>query len=258
LVFGVQCSVFDVRVPVALAVLVLMLCAGSAPAFTPALSLEFDSANRLYEQGKFRDAISAYQKIIQTGRVSPALYFNLGNAFFKSGEVGRAVAAYRQAERMDPRDPDLRANLQFVRSQIPGPTLSPGRWERWLGRLTLNEWAVLAAIALWSWLLLLALGQLWPAWRQSLRTFQLIGGIGTVALGGCLGATLLAGSAQTAIVITDDAAVRNGPLDEAPAAFTVHDGAELTVLDHKNDWWQVSAGDRRIGWLKRDQVVVWP
>ena len=61
---------------------------------------------------------------------------------------------------------------------------------------------------------------------------------------------------RTAIVITREAAVRYGPLAESPIAFTVHDGAELRVLDQKDEWLQVSAGPRRVGWLRRDQTLV--
>ena len=75
----------------------------------------FDTANKLYEEGKFAEAAAAYESLVQSRQVSAALYFNLGNAWFKSGQIGRAIAAYRQAEQMTPRDPDLRANLQFAR-----------------------------------------------------------------------------------------------------------------------------------------------
>ena len=53
-----------------------------------------------------------------------------------------------------------------------------------------------------------------------------------------------------------DAVVRNGPLEESPSAFTVHDGAELAVLDHKNEWLQVEVDGGRTGWIRKDQVVV--
>ena len=110
----------------------------SSPAQSPGgvSATAFDSANKLYEEGKFAEAVSAYEKLAQSGETSAALYFNLGNAFFKSGQIGRAVAAYRTAEQLTPRDPDVRANLQFARNQAQGPTLSPGRWQRWLGRLS--------------------------------------------------------------------------------------------------------------------------
>jgi tetratricopeptide (TPR) repeat protein len=217
----------------------------------------FESANKLYEEGKFAEAAPAYEKLAQSGQASAALYFNLGNAFFKSSQIGRAIAAYRQAEQLTPRDPDLRANLQFARNQTQGPTLSPGRWQRWLGRLTLNEWTLLAAGAVWLWLLLLAVLQWRPALKAVLRSYVLA----LVILAGLFCVCAAAGLRQTrftrtAVVITRDAVVRYGPLAESPTAFTVHDGAELRVLDQKDEWLQVSAGPRKVGWLRRDQTLV--
>jgi uncharacterized protein YgiM (DUF1202 family) len=61
-----------------------------------------------------------------------------------------------------------------------------------------------------------------------------------------------------AIVIAREAVVRQGPLDEAPTAFTARDGSELKVLDGKDEWLQVTADSRRVGWVRRDQVLVTP
>jgi tetratricopeptide (TPR) repeat protein len=236
-----------------LGALVLLL---AITGFAGKVSTGFDSANKLYEEGKFSDAASAYEKMIQSGTASSAIYFNLGNACFKSGQLGRAIAAYRNAERISPRDPDVLANLQFVRARVQSPTLSPTRWQRWFETLTINEWAMLAATVLWIWLALMALVQLRPAWRQSLRTFLWCGGVATLVLGGCVGAAWSNDSAKTAIVIAQDAVTHNGPLEEAPTGATIHDGAELDVLDTKNDWLQVRVNDQRVGWIKREQVIV--
>jgi tetratricopeptide (TPR) repeat protein len=216
----------------------------------------FDAANRLYEEGKFAEAVSAYEKLAQSGQVSAALYFNVGNAYFKSGQIGRAIAAYRTAQQITPRDPDLRANLQFARNQTPSPTLSPTRWQRWLGRLTLNEWTLLAAGAVWFWLLLLAILQWRPALRPVLQGYVIPLAVLAVLLCACAAAALRETRfTRTAIVVVAEATVRYGPLAESPTAFTVHDGAELRVVDQKDEWLQVSAGPRRVGWLRRDQTL---
>jgi hypothetical protein len=224
-----------------LAAVVISLFPAQSPAAVSAAA--FDSANKLYEEGKFAEAAAAYETMTKAGQASAALYFNLGNAFFKSGQIGR--------------DPDLRANLQFARNQMPSPTLSPTRWQRWLGRLTLNEWTVLAAGAVWIWLLLLAVLQWRPALRPPLRAYVLSIAILAVLLCSCAAAALRETRfTRTAIVITRDTAVRYTPLPESATAFTVQDGAELLVLDQKDEWFQVNAGPRRTGWLRRDQVVV--
>jgi len=242
----------DVR----LFLLIALFLGSVSPGFAADVSSDFDAANNLYAQGRFTDAAAAYEKLLQAGQVSPAIYFNLGNARFKAGEPGRAIAAYRRAEQLAPRDPEIRANLQFVRDQIQGPTQSPGRSERALGRLTTNEWTALAAAAFWVSLLLAAAMQLRPAWRPLLKNWLWAAGVATVLAAGCLATLLSAHSTPTAIVISRDATVRNGPLDESPGAFTVHNGAELAVLDTKDGWLQVTVGDRRVGWLKREHALL--
>jgi len=219
-------------------------------------SAAFDYANKLYEQGKYAEAAAAYEKLLQPGHTSPALYFNLGNAEFKAGQIGQAIFAYRKVGQLTPRDPDLSANLQFARNQIQGPSLTPGRMQAWLGRLTLNEWTLLTATSLWLLLLSLALLQWRPAFRPALRNWLVFLSATVVLLGACLGAALCFGRySESAIVVSKDLPVRQGPFEESQTAFVAHDGAELRVLDQKDDWLQVSADPRRIGWLKRKDVL---
>jgi len=239
-----------------LALLLLSFCSLCANAETPAAA--FDAANKLFEQEKYPEAAAAYEKLLQSGQASAAVYFNLGNVFFKSGQIGRAIAAYRQAERLTPRDPDVRANLQFARNQTQGPTQSPSRWQRWLGRLSLDEWTLLADGAVWFWLLLLAVGQWRPALRNALRGYVAALACAAALLGSCLAASWYQRDhSPAAIVIAPDVVIRNSPFDESKNAFTAHDGAELQVLDQKDDWLQVSAVGRT-GWIRRSQVLLAP
>lgn len=240
------------RIVAVLALFLLQTLSG----FAADVSTEFDSANKLYEQGRFADAAAAYEKMIQSGTVSSAVYFNLGNAYFKSGQLGKAIAATREAEILTPRDPDVRANLQFIRARVQAPTGSPAPWRQWLTNLTLNEWAVLTAIILWAWLGLWVLIQFRPQLKQSLRALLWCGGAAIFVCGGCTYAAWSSESTKTAIIITKDAILHNGPLEEAPSTATVHDGAELPVLDTKNDWLQVRVDNQRVGWVKREQVTL--
>jgi tetratricopeptide (TPR) repeat protein len=236
---------------------VVWIFAGTAPAAD--FSAAFNSANKLYAEGKFAEAAAGYEKIQQAGQVSPALYFNQGNAEFKSGNLGRAIAAYRRAARLAPRDAEVRANLEFTRDQVSGPTRRESRWANWLGTLTLNEWAGLAAIAFWLTFGLLAARQLRPALKPALRGLTLGAVIATLLAGAGLGLdAALHFSRQTVVIVTPEATARSGPFDEAQSAFTAHNGAELAVLDRRDDWLQVTDGSGRIGWLQRKQVEILP
>jgi tetratricopeptide (TPR) repeat protein len=222
-----------------------------------AASSAFEEGNRLYEEGKFQESAAAYRSVLSKEGASAPLYFNLGNACFKSGQVGQAILAYRQAQRLSPRDPDVLANLQFARTQRQGPSTEISTFSRWLAKFSLNEWTIAAAAVLWLWLLLLALLQWRPSLRARLRSAVL--GLGGLVV---LLVVLLAlawksdRSSRLGVITVQQASVRHGPLSESQVAFTVNDGAEVRVLDSKDDWYQVSAGSTRMGWIKRDQVAI--
>ncbi len=237
-----------------LGLLLLYLCSAALGVDT---APTFEGANKLYEEGKFSDAAATYEKLALSGQTSAALFFNLGNSYFKAGQLGQAIAAYRQADQLAPRDADVRANLQFARRQVAMPTLEPARWQQALANLTLNEWTLLSAVAMWILFLLLAARQWWPNTRGPFRNYVRLMSVAVVILGGCLAAAYYQNRVyRRAIVITRDAVVRLGPLGESQEAFTVHDGAELQVNDQKDDWLAVSAGPGRFGWIRRSQVVL--
>lgn len=223
------------------------------------LTANFSAANQLYSEGKFSQAAKAYTAMLDSGAVSPNLLFNAGNAEFKSGNLGRAIAAYRRAALFAPRDVDVRANLNFARNQVQGGSMAGSHWESMLGTLTLNEWTALALIAFWLAFGLFVAMQLRPDWKNSLRGFARGAAIATVLLGACLGAAAsFHFSKQVAVVVSPDATTRSGPFSDAQNAFAVHDGAELAVLDQRNGWVQVSDNSGRSGWIQDGQVAVVP
>jgi len=221
----------------------------------------FLQANKLYEEAKYSQAAAKYEDLIHAGHVSPAIYFNAGNAWFKTGQIGRAIYNYRRAEQLAPRDPDIRANLEIARSKagISNAALPGSRWTRWVGRLTLNEWTGAAAAAVAVFFIVLTARQLSPAFGKSSGGLAWLWAAASVWLLICLGLSIDQKLLEkTSIVLEPEAVVRRGPLEESQSAFTAHDGAEMVVLGRDGDWLQVSDAAHHIGWLRQKDVAQMP
>lgn len=221
---------------------------------------EFAQANQLCEQGQYAAAIARYEKLLSAGQVSPALYYNLGTACFRAGQPGRAIFALRHAERLAPRDPDIRANLASVRRAVSGKEeVGPRGLEAVLGRLTLNEWSVAAAAALWAWLGALALRQWRPAWRTRWRSAVWgLFGVWLAAVACLAGAAYFQIGQRIAIVAQKDVQARLAPYEVSKPVWSLPDGAEVRVASEDKGWLEIRDDRGRAGWLKRDQVLLWP
>jgi tetratricopeptide (TPR) repeat protein len=239
----------------------VVLLASVLSARADTVSAQFEQANKLYEEGHYAQAAETYEHIVGQGSVSPAIYFNDGNAWFKAGKIGRAIYCYRRAEELAPRDPDIRANLEIARTQAGTTTASlPGnRWTRWADRLTLNEWTVAAASSITLFFFVLMARQTSARFNRSAGGLTLALGVVSLWLLACLGFSidqrLLE---QSSIVVVPEAVARRGPMDESQSAFTVHDGAELAVMSRDGDWLQVSSASRQMGWLPQKDVALMP
>ena len=109
-------------------------------------------ADSAYTEDNFVEAISLYNKIIQEEGTSSLLYYNLGNSYYRSGKIGKAIVCYERSIILDPNNEDAVTNLDFVRSQI---TDKPGDNGTWISN-TINElitnthantWAILALVS---------------------------------------------------------------------------------------------------------------
>jgi tetratricopeptide (TPR) repeat protein len=220
---------------------------------------DFATANRLYAEGKFSAAAANYENLLETSGVSANLLFNYGNAEFKAGNLGGAIAAFRRAELLAPRDQEIRANLDYVRNQVQGATVRPARWQEWLGQLSLNEWTGLTALAFWLVLGLLTVRQLRPALTPRLKGFTTLACLLTLGLGTGTGLQAASHFTQaTAVVTTTPAIARSGPFDDAQESFRAHDGAELSIVSRHDDWVEVADTQGKIGWLSLKQAQVVP
>jgi hypothetical protein len=242
--------------------LVLVLAGLSACGPETASGAQMAEANRLYEAGQFAEAVVAYQALVDAGVEDGALYYNLGNAHFKAGDLGRAILNYRRAQALLPRDPDVAANLQLARAQAVDrlETEDEGVVVG-LVRRVLVEWTTLdevAGIALGLWVLLCALvvaAILWRRGRQGLR-YVIVTVSVTLALG-LLSVVIRIGDVRggsPAVVVAQAVEVRSGPGEDYLAEFTLHTGAEILVLAQRDDWVRIALPGDLQGWVPGEAV----
>lgn len=244
------------RLPLVVLGLALALLA-PARAETPPPQAAFFQGNQAYADGRYADAVAAYESVRRDGLSSGALEFNLGNAWMKQGDVGRAVAAYTRAARRLPRDPDVVANLAFAREQarIEAPELP--LWLRLVAPFAASfTTAGLALAATLSWWILWALlaARLWIAGagaRLALGRVAAVIGVVCALLASSWAARAFEVEAREAAVViaAGDTPARFEPSPSGTEHFAVTPGTPVAVLEERDDWLQVRRADGLRGWI---------
>ena len=239
------------------------LAACSNGAFDEAISgTQMAQANELYKEGSFAEAASRYQELVDAGAKDGRLYYNLGNAYLKLGDVGRAVLNFRRAQRLLPRDGDVDANLKLARAhtldriQIENEGAIVILIRQVIGWSSIDESATAVLIL---WIVLVGLGIIAILWRQRQRTLIFVAaGVALLLIIGLLsiGSRLLDEHGQPpAVVVADELTVRSGPGDDYLAEFVLHSGTEVRVVDRRADWIRVVLPGDLHGWAPGEAVI---
>ena len=132
----------------------------------------FYRGNDFYEKGEYAEAAAEYGNILKAGYQSGPLYYNLGNAYFKMGDLGEAVLNYERAKRLIPRDADLNANYRFARAKIMGKILEKkGIWnwtplKFYAGNFTIDEFLWMTSALYIIIMILLMVAVRFPAFKS--------------------------------------------------------------------------------------------
>src|SRR5207249_7442528 len=117
----------------------------------------FAKANTEFNAGSFKAAITDYGAVVQSGEWSANLFYNLGNAYFRDSDFGRAILNYKRALQLDRNHPEADANLRIARDQTHALELAPTPLEKYLNFAGAKSFAILAAILFWGTIILLIL-----------------------------------------------------------------------------------------------------
>lgn len=233
--------------------MLLLLSACAPHTVSGALML---NANRDYESGRYNTATIAYEHLVATGVYDGVVFYNLGNAYYKTGDLGQAILNYRRAQRLLPRDPDVTTNLKLANAQIIDRLDTPlensliSLTRRFLiESTTINESAALAVLL---WVTLCILGTLWlllkrkqVALRYCLVLVVIFFTLSTLSLG----LHIHEYNQASAIVLADETEVRSGPGTDYLVQFKLHTGIEVQVIEQRGEWTRISLPGDLQGWL---------
>ena len=242
------------------ALVLVLLTVSVSLAGTP--SEDFGKANEFYKQKDYEKAINLYHSILDQGVESAPTYFNLGNAYFKNGDLGRAILYYMKAKKLDPGNDDIRNNLDFAKQftsiQMEGVQLNPinSFIESIVGPYRIDTLAWIA-----SAFFILFIGFLAVRYGLGIAGPWIKAGL-VVSVILLLTASFITTFkyrhdylTRRAVLITDEAPVRSGPSDEMDVEIEGAPGLVVEILSQSGDYYNVLFENKRRGWIKKDLVA---
>lgn len=226
----------------------------------PAIS----EANDLYKKGEFEKAIVSYEKIVESGQVASELYFNLGNAYYRTHRIPLAILNYERAKKLKPNDEEINFNLELARARIVDkinnlPEFFLMNWLRKLAHsFSADQWAVISMVSFF--ITLCFAGLFLFSSRRLIKQLAFWLGILLVIVA----FSSFAVSQQQkhklsvhndAIIITPAVTIRSSPDETGTELFILHEGSKVRIEDTVGDWLEIRISDGNKGWIKASDMV---
>ena len=238
-------------------ILFLCLSWGATELFATADSL-FQAANQLYQDGNYEEALNSYREIIGEGFESADLYYNMGNAAFRSNNIGYSILYYEKAVKLDPANDDARNNLEFVsRYRVDTfdqvPELFIRTWIRSLVNVFSEKtWGILSILLfimiLMSLLIYLfshRLGFKKAGFFTALIALVLF----VVTFSSALSRHRNIVNPEAGVITVPSVTVRSSPSESGTELFVLHEGTEVKVNEEVAGWRNIRVVDGREGWI---------
>lgn len=223
----------------------------------------FDSANTAYSKKEFDKAIELYEQIIATNQQSPELYFNLGNAYYQTGDLAHAILNYERAKRLAPEDEDITINLKFANQKTEDKIEAAPQMflvelqQKIVSLLNEKAWSILSILFLTGGLLLI--GVFVSSGNAAIKKACFYMGTATLLL--FIVTFFIARSSyhsyrthNEAIVTGASVTVLGSPSESSTKLFILHKGSKVIVQEENNGWLEVKIANGNVGWVKETQV----
>jgi len=223
----------------------------------------FKKANDLYAKSQYKDALSMYQQITRDDYQSAPVYFNMGNASYKMGDIPSALLYYEKAHKLSPGDEDINFNLMYVNLKTTdkidaAPEFFLSRW--WQGFMlsfsakVLSVWSIVF-IFLGSGALTLYFFANSVAFKKgSFYTAIILYFLGVISIFITSRQLSYFDDHKQAIVFSNSVNVKSGPVDKSGTLFVIHEGTKVDITSNNNGWMKVTLANGNEGWIKASDV----
>jgi tetratricopeptide (TPR) repeat protein len=223
----------------------------------------FSEANKSYRAGRYEIAEAKLEELLKGGHKTAAVYFNLGNCYYKQQDFAHAILNYERAKRMNPLDDDIQYNLKLAYNNTvdkiePIPRLFYERWwEIFLNYFSPSGWSWIAIVVLW-----LAIGfGAWYLYAGTIATRKSTFLTGTSLFFMALFLFFVASCSnkrlnhdKAAIVTEPTAYVRSSPDTKSTNLFMLHAGTRIEIIDQQPGWKQIRIANGNVGWMDDKQL----
>ena len=220
-------------------------------------------ANDLYVKGQYADAAKLYEQILNKQGVAPELYYNLGNAYYKLNETGKAILNFERALRLDPGYDDARFNLEIAQQKVVDnilqtPTFFVGRWiEIFIKWLSSNQWLLISFLL---FITSLALGFVFvfgPSLFVRKASFYsgvvlLIVSITTLVFSGIRKGQVV--NHDEAIIMTGVVTIKSSPDKSGTDLFPLHEGTKVGIKTSLGSWVEIVLANGNVGWVEVENI----
>ncbi len=223
------------------------------------------AANELYTAEKYEEAAAMYQALLDSGQESAALYYNLGNTYYKMNEIAQAILNYERAQLLSPNNEDIQFNLDLSRSRIvdqiePVAIFFLRSWINGLAEsMSSNAWATLSII---TFLLFIVALFAYIFGRYSMLK-KIAFFTGCITLLVSLSSFLFSNTQKSkyvaheyAIVMDDSVTVKSSPNESGTDLFLIHEGTKVRIRKVFDDrqWIEIQLADGNAGWVKLSTI----
>ena len=216
------------------------------------------NANSLYQHGQYEPALEQYNAVILSGQESADLYYNMGNAAYRSNSIGHAILYYEKALKLEPAHEDAIHNLDFVsRYRLDTfeevPVLFLGAWITGFVHLFPEQtWSILALI--FFMIILSGLLVYFFSRRMVLKKSGFISGLAAlllfvITISAALSRHRDVVNPDTGIILAPSVVVRSSPSESGTELFILHEGTKINVNEEVSDWQNIKVIDGREGWI---------